>query len=204
MYSERTAFLLAIVLVLAAALVVAPVAARTISSNGALVFIGEEDLSFVYNVPAGETVAQWVHYSDLSAGTIDYFLVATNGNISELVGGIPTGNYYVFTATGDPANLATAVGYVNVQVPDATLDVVLNTSPKDSVNGKLVTRDSLLDFKLMNNLNGLPGAAMNIEVTLPGGGVTTQFGGRILKGIPTDGTTRYLGTISLTCAAAGT
>jgi len=204
MYSERTAFLLAIVLVLAAALVVAPVAARTISSNGALVFIGEEDLSFVYNVPAGETVAQWVHYSDLSAGTIDYFLVATNGNISELVGGIPTGTYYVFTATGDPANLATAVGYVNVQVPDATLDVVLNTSPKDSVNGKLVTRDSLLDFKLMNNLNGLPGAAMNIEVTLPGGGVTTQFGGRILKGIPTDGTTRYLGAISLTDAAAGT
>jgi hypothetical protein len=89
-------------------------------------------------------------------------------------------------------------------VPDATLDVVLNTSPKDSVNGKLVTRDSLLDFKLMNNLNGLPGAAMNIEVTLPGGGVTTQFGGRILKGIPTDGTTRYLGAISLTDAAAGT
>ncbi len=205
MNSERTAFLLAIATILLAALIVAPAAARTISSNGADVYVGEEDLGFTYNVPVGETVTQWVHYYDITAGNVDRIISATaDGNISELAGGIPTGTYYVFTAAGDPANRSTAAGYVNVLVPDATLDVVLNTSQRDSVNGKTVTRDALLDFKVMNNLNGLPGAVMNIEVTLPGGGVTTEFGGQALSGIPVDGTTRYVGTVNLTDVSGGT
>jgi len=199
--------LMIVAMVLVAALVVAPAtAARTISTNGANVFIGEEDLNFTYNVPAGETVNQWVHYSDPSAGTIDKTVSATNGIISELNSGIPTGSYYVFTngASADPSNRSSAIGYVNVQSPSVTLDVVLNTSQKDSVNGKTVTRDALLDFKVTDNLNGLTGATLNVEVTLPGGGVTTDFGGQTLKGVTADGTTLYLGAINLTDISAGT
>ncbi|MCE5337290.1 MAG: PGF-CTERM sorting domain-containing protein [Methanomicrobiaceae archaeon] len=192
-------------MVLAAALVVAPaVAARTITTTGANAFVGEEDLSFTA-VPAGETVIQWVHYSDPTAGTIDKTLTATNGVITELNKGIPTGSYYVFTdaAAADPANRLTAAGYVNVQNPEVTIDVVLNDSRKDSVNAKSVTRDNELAFKLTNNLNNFPGK-MNIEVTLPGGGVTTQFGGQTLSGVDANGTTLYQGPVVLTDVAAGT
>ena len=203
--------LMVVAMVLVAALVVAPAAARdtAISTNGANVFIGEEDLNFTYSVPAGETVAKWVHYSDPSAGTVDKTLSATNGNITRLDKGIPTGSYYVFTnaATADTANRSTSIGYVNVQEPSVTLDVVLNSSgqvTKDSLNGKTVTRDTLVAFKLVNNLYNLPGAAMNIEVTLPGGGVTTEFGGQPLKNIPANGVDQFVNPVNLSAVSAGT
>ncbi|KUK99230.1 MAG: hypothetical protein XE11_2769, partial [Methanomicrobiales archaeon 53_19] len=67
-------------------------------------------------------------------------------------------------------------------------------------------RSTPVAFKLTNNLNGLAGAgaAMNIEVTLPGGGVTTQFGGQILSGIAVNGTTALVNPVDLSTAAAGT
>ena len=197
--------LIVVAMILVAALVVAPAtAARTITATGANAFVGEEDLSFTA-VPAGETVMQWVHYSDPTAGTIDKTITATNGVITELNKGIPTGSYYVFTdaAAADPANRLTAAGYVNVQNPEVTLDVVLNDSRKDSVNTKSVTRENELAFKLTNNLNNFPGK-MNIEVTLPGGGVTTQFGNQPLAGVDANGTTLYQGPVNLTDVAAGT
>ena len=155
MISERVVFPAIVTMVLLAALVVAPVAAaRTITTTGASAYVGEEDLTFTA-VPLGETVMQWIHYSDPTAGTIDKTLTAAAGVIDELGKGIPTGSYYVFTdaPVADPSDRATAAGYVNVQTPQATLDVVLNTSHMDSVNGKTVTRSTVLDFRLGNNVD---------------------------------------------------
>ncbi len=197
--------LMVVAMLLVAALVVAPVAAaRTIATTGANAYVGEEDLSFAA-VPAGETVIQWVHYSDPTAGTIDKTLTAASGVIDELNKGIPTGSYYVFTdaSTADPADRTTAAGYVNVQTPQATLDVVLNTSHKDSVNGKAVTKSTVLDFRLGNNVDATVGAGINIDLTLPGGGVTNTFGGANLQRLAT-GTTEYVGGVDLSNAEAGT
>jgi hypothetical protein len=196
--------LMVVAMLLVAALVVAPVAAaRTVGDRGN-VFIGEEDLIFT-PVPSAGNVTQWVHYSDPTAGTIDKTLTATGGVIDELSKGIPTGSYYVFTdaLTADPANRSTAVGYVNVQEPQATLDIVLNQSHKDSVNGKSVTKSTELDFKLGNNVDAAVNAGINIDLTLPGGGVTNNFGGADLRRTAT-GTTEYVGAIDLSSAEAGT
>ena len=195
--------LMVVAMLLVAALVVAPVAAARTVSSGDNVFIGEEKLSF--NAPPGEVVMQWVHYSDPTAGTIDKTLTATGGVIDELSKGIPTGSYYVFTnaAAADPADRSTAAGYVNVQEPQATLGIVLNQSHKDSVDGKSVTKSTKLDFKLGTNVDVAVNAGINIDLTLPGGGVTNDFGGADLRRVAT-GTTEYVGPISLSNAEAGT
>ena len=195
--------LIVVAMILVAALVVAPAAARdaTISTDGANVFVGEEDLNLTGPFAGYDRL---VHYSDYTAKTVDKTItVDPSGNITELDKGIPTGAYYAFAPGIDPG-MGASLGYVNVQSPSVTLDVVLNTSQKDSVNGKTVTRDALLDFKVTDNLNGLPGGTLNIEVTLPGGGVTTDFGGQTLKGVPADGSTLYKGAVNLTDIAAGT
>jgi PGF-CTERM protein len=198
--------LMVVAMLLVAALVVAPATAARTVGDGGNVFIGEEDLSFT--APPSETVTQWVHYSDPTAGTIDKTLTATGGVIDELNKGIPTGSYYVFTdaASADPANRTTAAGYVNVQEPRATLDVVIDDATrKDSVNGKSVTKNTVLAFKLGNNVDTAVSAGINIDLTLPGGGVTNTFGGPAdnLKLIAS-GTTQYVSPISLTNAEAGT
>jgi len=213
--------LMVVAMVLAAALVVAPAAARTIDTNGTTVYVGEENINFALGVgtngfvspSATAVVNKLVHYSDPTAGSIDNTIYTTDGKLSELTKSAvstKTGPYYVFTNETSGVQRSDAVGYVNIEIPDVTLDVVLNNSRQDSVNGKSVTRDNLLAFKLTNNLNGFAGDAnapkMQIEVTLPGGGVTTTFGSNNvgLKNIAVDGSTIYKGGINLTDVEAGT
>ncbi len=196
--------LMVVAMLLAAALVVAPAAAaRTIPRSGDTVYVGEENIAFTFE-PA---VTQIVHYSDPTAGAIDKTILASGGVIPELTStavGTVTGPYYVFNASGDLANRSTSSGYVNVQYPSVVLDVVLNNpSHKDSVAGKSVTRDNLLDFKLTDNII-IPTATIKIEVTMPGGGTTTEFGGQTLSAISLSGGTRYIGPVSLSDAEAGT
>jgi len=195
--------LIVVAMLLAAALVVTPVAAaRTIATSGDTVYVGEENIAFTFE-PA---VTQIVHYSDPTSGAIDKTILASGGVIPELTStavGTVTGPYYVFNAAGDPTNRSTASGYVNVQYPSVVLDVVLNSSQKDSVAGKSVTRDNLLDFKLTDNIV-IPTATIKIEVTMPGGGTTTEFGGQTLSAINLTGATRYIGAVNLSTAEAGT
>ena len=203
MISKRVVFPAIVTMVLLAAVIIAPTAAaRVISTNGATVFIGEENLDFTA-IPSGETVMQWVHYSDPSAGIIDYIITTTNGVISELNRGIPPGSYYVFTdaATADRSNRLTAAGYVNVQNPTTILDVVLDSSQKDSVNGRSVPRDTSLSFKFGSNVD--TGDRVNVELTHPGGGVSTGYNGIPLVFNAT-GQTQYLGPINLANAETGT
>ena len=209
MISERTAFLVIVTMALLVALAVAPAAAREILDSGNTVYVGEEDIAFAGAFGVGP-VTQIVHYSDPTAGTIDKTIQADAvGNITELTKttiGTTTGPYYVFDAAGDPTDRATALGYINVQNPQATLAVVLSANTQESIDGKSVARATPVAFKLLNNLNGLAGtgAAMNIEVILPGGGVTTQFGGQTLSGIAVNGTTALVNPVNLSTAAAGT
>lgn len=202
--------MMVIAMVLVAALVVAPAAAaRTIAASGDTVYVGEVDISFAFDPAA----TQIVHYSDPSAGVIDKTIPASGGVISELTRtdiGTTTGPYYVFNAApgSDPTNRSTASGYVNVQIPSVTLGVVLNKSlpTLESVDGKSVTRTSDVAFRLVNNLNGFApaGTPIRVDVTLPGGGVTHDFGGQNMAAIALNGTTRVLNPVTLNDAAAGT
>jgi len=193
--------LIVVAMILAAALVVTPVAAaRTITANGTNVFVGEVDLDFTGGDFAGTT--KLVHYTGkVAESSIDetITLVAGKGDLKK---GIPTGSYY---AIGSPYPTLT---YVNVQNPEVTLDVVLNDSRKDSVNGKSVTRDTKPAFKVSSNVDTYVAGVytndrVNIELTLPGGGVVTDFGGQTLK-YNADGSTQYIGGIDLSTAEAGT
>jgi len=168
--------LIVVAMILAAALVVTPVAARTISTTGANVFVGEENLNFSTIAPSPFIGAvQFVHYSDKAAGATDKTLrVNAEGNITEFTKGIPTGTYYAQAVPG--TDLAGAT--INVQNPEATLDIVLNSSTKDSVNGKSIARGTGLDFKFFSNVD--TGATASVDLTLPGGGVVTTYNGRAL------------------------
>ena len=206
MILERTAFTMVVAMVLLAALVVAPAAARVDINTlepGDTVYVGEENL--VFGPAFGpESVTKLVHFSDPSSGLIDRTIrVSPPFELTRSDIGTTTGTYYAFNQSVNEITPANAAGHIFINIPSVALDVVLNTSLRDSVNGKSVGRDNILAFKLANNMNGYPGA-MNIEVTLPGGGATNQFGGLDLRGIPADGTTVYLGGVNLADALAGT
>jgi len=99
---------------------------------------------------------------------------------------------------------------VPTPTPNIMLDIVLNSSRLDSVNGRSISRNTVLAFKLTNNLNGFSNQdvaaqpAMKINVTLPSGGVTNLFGGMHLTAIPMNGTTVYMAPINLAGVEAGT
>jgi len=194
MIRDRTELSTVIAVALLAALIVTPAAAaRTISTNGANVFVGEENL-----VLAGDFAGaiQLVHYTgEVGNSPIDRSIMVIGGSVAELVRGIPTGAYYAIGSMNPTA------AYVIVQNPETTLDVVLNSSLKDSVNGKSVTRDTMLNFKFYSNVD--TGAAANVEITLPGGGVVTTYDG-IALAFNANGQTQYLGGVSLANAGAGT
>jgi len=202
--------LIVVAMLLAAALVVTPVAAgtRTIEANGANVFIGEENITLMGDF-AGAT--QLVHYTgEVNKSATDKSIPVTSGFggvvIDEVLKGIPVGSYYV--------NGSDSL-YVNVQIPEVTLDVMLNTSPtspttpKDSVNGKSITRNTWLDFKFFSNVD-LAGGNMtasgnttNVELTLPGGGVVTDYNNTPLT-FNANGKTQYIPVFFGPNAEAGT
>ncbi len=203
---ERTTALLLAAL-LAIALLASPAAARdglAGISAGDTIYVGEEDLDLTGVAPG---ITRLVHYYDFTAGTVDNIIDVPTANTFDLsaadVGGI-TGTYYAWGASG----LVAGNPFVIVKTPDVTLDVVLDSSRTDSVNGKSVSRDTVLAFKVQNNVNGLyavPAVAfMDIEVTTPAGGRITQFGGVGTDNVPINASTVYVGGIALTDAAAGT
>ena len=186
MISERAIVSMVVAAALVAALIVAPAAAaRTITANGTNVFVGEENLDFAGGVFAGTT--QFVHYTgEVGKSSIDKTIVVTGGVVDELVKGIPTGHYYAI-GSANPTQT-----YVNVQNPEATLDVMLSSSPKDSVNGKSISRDTSLNFKFYSNVD--TGATANVELTLPGGGVVRTYDGKSLS-FNANGQTQYLSNV---------
>jgi len=218
--------MMVVAMVLVAALVVAPAAARTYTgaapdgnaiysiAGGDAIYVGEENLDL--STLLGQNNGWLVHFSSVTDKAVDKQIPISNAADFELTKtavGTTTGTYYVFnTSPFDPAttNTVTLKGTVIVDTPTVGLDVVLNKSLIDSVNGKTVTRENALAFKLTNNLAGFNTLAwadqpkMKVEVTLPGGGVTTQFGGQTLGPVAANGSTVYVYNASLDGVEAGT
>jgi PGF-CTERM protein len=124
----------------------------------------------------------------------------------ELIPAAVAGNYgiyYPYNASAVAATAATTSDTVNrnasiqIRKAETTLDVVLATSHVDSVNGKSITRDNTIAFKIgapyvgvyykndsysKNPGNSRPDsgiqypAAVKLVFTTPGGGSTTTFG----------------------------
>ncbi len=229
---KSIAKLMVVAMLLAAALVVAPVAARTYVGNADdgigkfsidpadTVYIGEQHLNFSTawnNTTGGSTIlaqgARFVHYTDTTKGTYDKAVTISSPDDFELTSsdfGTTTGTYHVLpinASISEPVPNGTPSLYV--EIPKVTLDVVLQKSKIDSVDGKTVTRDNELAFKLQNNLGGFRNVIngtpqMKIEVTLPSGGVTTNFGNVSLEKITVNGSTVYKENIDLKNETAGT
>jgi len=220
--------LMVVAMLLVAALVVAPVAATRSGpgakeiSSGDTVYVGEEGLKFVAdfggNSGAGYNITRLIYFSGDTAGqSIPVVkgshtapLTLSEFDVSKALA-TTTGTYYAFndTVTVDKKN---AAGTVDIRVPNVNLGVVLNNSEDDrihSVDGKSVTRSADLIFELDTNLavgfKGSTAPTMNIEVTLPGGGVVTEFKNAILTDVKINETTKfYTDNFSLAGATAGT
>jgi PGF-CTERM protein len=203
--------LMVVAMLLVAALVVAPAAARTVVS-GDTVYVGEEKLSFGAKFTDPTNITKLVHYSDPTAGTVDKtIMVAPPFELTKSDVGTTTGEYYAFNGTSSAANRSLNSGKVDIQIPTAKLDVMLAAGlRKDSVDGKSVTRKDDLFFKLENNLHGFKGLTgtaynMSIDVTLPGGGVTNvPFGVDLTENVAVNGTTYESPDLNLSKAEAGT
>ncbi len=221
--------LMVVAMLLVAALVVAPVAARTYVgehadgigiyniSNGDTIYVGEQHLEFnESSFEGGGSLSggQLVHFTDTKANTIDVSIPIPNAKDFELKSsdvGTVTGTYCVFNASM-PAEYDNRAGTVTVWNPKVELDVVLNDSPINSVNTKSIARTTKLAFKLTTNLAGFSGLNFNdqpklkIEVSLPSGGKTTEFGGKSMdyNMLRANGTTVYVYSVDLTGYEAGT
>ncbi|MCM2465546.1 MEMAR_RS02690 family S-layer glycoprotein [Methanoculleus oceani] len=196
--------LMIVAMVLVAALVVAPAAARTIDTSGTVIYVGEENLNF----DLGVEVTSLSHFSGESEDNV--IIVGTPFNLNAVdVDGV-FGTYYVNgVLTGDS---------VIIRNPSVVLDVMLAQEGKtaaelrESVNSRTVTRTNDVVFKLTNNLIGFTQSTdvvagtnnINIDVTLPGGGVTRQLAGVGLANIVANGTTFYSDEVALQNLEAGT
>jgi len=178
--------LMVVAMVLMAALVVTPVAARPVS-DGDTVFVGEDDLNLTAVFNNGTAVGNpgtLVYYSSTTAGagTVGKTIPVTNTTDFDLTAteiGSTTGTWYAFNRTPF-TNPDAAAGSILVSVPSTNLDVLLGTTGTTSVNGKTITRDSSIRFQVDHNVGSLPGAAVEIRVTTPTGGTLTQFEGEFL------------------------
>ncbi len=202
MIPDRMIISMIVAVLLLVALVVAPATARVDINTlepGDTVYVGEENL--VFGPAFGpEPITMLARFNDPHSGQIDRTIgISSPFELAKSDFGI----YYAFNQSVNEITPANAAGCIFVDIPSVRLDVVLDATRVDSVDGKSVGRDNNLAFKLASNMNGYPGT-MNIETTLPGGGVTTTFGGVSLKDIPVNGTIIYVGGVSLMDAETGT
>ncbi|MEN6512544.1 MEMAR_RS02690 family S-layer glycoprotein [Methanoculleus sp.] len=201
------AFWVVATLVLLAALIVAPAAARDVA-GGSTIFVGEENLNLT--AINGTPVATLVHYGVITPGFTGRTTISVdNSGAFELTAadvGASTGTWYAFPAGAGLDNPGAANGIVFVQVPSAQLNVKI-AGTTGSVNGQSVTQANRIQFEILHNLGSLtPVAAMDIEVTTPGGSKVNVFGnnGVDLRGIVLTGNGRGSPAIELAGVEIGT
>ena len=169
--------------------------------SGNTLYFGEEGL----NLTCLGSVQRLVHYTNFSAGTVDAVIYVPDCRSFDPVAGgnLTPGRYYAWGSDG----ILGGRPWVEIREPCTGLDVLLGGT-NTSVDGTSLTRNAVLDFALENNLEGLhttPAAiAMDIEVTMPGGGRLVRFGGVDLRGIPVNASTVYARGISLNDTNPGT
>ena len=196
--------LMVVAMLLVAALVVAPAAARTVEDGGTI-YVGEEKLDLKANVFDGNSTGTLVYSpGETNQKTIRIGNTGDFNLLSASVGGT-TGYWYAYGGTNSSQagqGSAGSAGSVYVDVPSSSIDVVLNATTT-SVDGKSITRGKDIQFRLTNNLDGLDGIAnISIEVTTPGGGTVTTFEDVILSKLSV--TTRESDPIVLRNATTGT
>jgi len=199
--------LMLVAMVLVAALVVAPAAARDIANTGDTVYIGEKNVN-LFSVLNGTSSLPFdkgnlVYYSSVSnpnAATIGKIIPVTvdGARLFEVdASNFETrlGAWYAFNQTKtDLTNQSAADGYFLVDKPSTTLDVKLWDKTKSamstsSVKDKSVSRSDQIAFEIKHNIR-LPddvvenldnGFQMEIEVSTPDGGKVTSLDGTSLK-----------------------
>lgn len=189
-----------------AGLLCAPAAARTGLKgiqNGDTIYVGEESLNLTGLDPA---VVRLVHGDTGAAGSGNNSIDVADPDDFDLTATAVddvTGTYSAWDAIGPAAGSPSVV----VAVPSVTLDVVLNGTAR-SVNGRTVTRDRPLAFRLDNNLEGLyaepPLASLAVETGLPNGTKVLAFGGVNLSSVPLRTPTLLIPAIDLAGAEPGT
>ena len=219
--------LIVVAMILAAALVVAPVAARTIDTTGDTVYIGEKtvDLTKVLNgTPALPfTKGNLVYYSSISSatsGTVGKTIPVTEAGAAKFEVDATNfetrlGTWYAFNqSTTDFTNLTMANGNFLVDKPSATLDVKLwnkgdNKMSSDSVKDKSVSRGDEVAFEIKHNIRvdslnyDADGFVMTIEVKMPDGSTVTRLGTVNLAKLPLTGTSINTTNITLSDLKAG-
>ncbi len=223
--------LMVVAMILAAALVVAPAAARTIENNGSTVYIGEKsvNLSLVFNATHDATAS----YEE--NGTLVFYTSVSNPNAATIGKTIPIidatgfevdasdfdtriGAWYAFSnGNGQFTNQSAADGFFLVDKPSTSLDVKLwdktkNEMTTSSVKDKSVSRSDQVAFEIKHNIR-LPGADvadpdngfdMQIEVRTPDGGLVTSLGPASPSfNLPLNGTAANTTAITLTDVKPG-
>jgi len=219
--------LMIVAMVVLAAVLIAPAAARGNASAGAFLtvkHIEPGDVIFEYeNGLDLSNVTASAHRNNLAqaayCGMPRELRKYTDDDVTKaLVHSIPVENpfslelttsavagnygiYYPYNATagcptgpGCYANFVNANKSIQIKKAETTLDVVLATSHVDSVNGKSITRENTIAFKIgapyvgvyykndsySKLTSGYPTpeypAAVKLVFTTPGGGSTTNFG----------------------------
>ncbi|NYT05349.1 MAG: DUF3821 domain-containing protein [Methanomicrobiales archaeon] len=194
MKSITKMMVIAVVMLVAASLFVAPATARvgaiTNVANGDTVFVYESGLNLTNVTQTGATtITSLRKYTDddPSKALLNEIPVANRANFEVLDAAVAGqyGVYYPFP--GGAGGLAQTNNTVVIRDPTATLDVVLNQSHSDSVNGKSLTKASSIAFKITSPFVGAnykftigattyyPGK-MKVTLTTPLGGKITTFG----------------------------
>lgn len=225
MKSMTKMMVIALAILVALLAVASPAMARTDNKtivSGDTIYVYENDL----NLASLGAVVRLAHYSDKTAGVTDNIIEVpdnTNFDVSAADVNGYYDAYYAWDATGIIGGAAGPNPYVLIKNPTLALDVVLNSSHVDSVNGKSITRTSPISFKIttnvaagFTNIVGNASVANNatptfqVEVTTPDGGKLTTFGtpAVVLNQFGPTSSTIYtdvvVGNISLTSITPGT
>jgi PGF-CTERM protein len=215
-------------LILAAVIIVSLVfiAVPAVSARGATMSVvnpGDTIFEFEHDLDLGNladpadptltgNVTSLRKYSDddITKAMIDEIPVSDQTDfdvLSSLVGGA-YGIYYAFA----PSRGVVSGMYVQIREPTSTLGVVMASDHTESLNGKIVTRTTPIQFKIeaphvaatYRNVTSGTYARVRIEVTTPGGGKLSIFGGTDLQDIPLISTQIYTTSCDLSAAEAGT
>ena len=159
-------------LVAVALIAVAPVSAEvTTISQGGVVFVGEEGLTFLNGgvaVPAG-TVLEWYASGDTPAVSVPSATYTCQGTGNEVIAPSTfqtrTGNWYL---TG------TATAIINVMMPAIDVKAFNSATAEDMTNERVVKTNTYITFRLDSNLyegilarpNYVVGDATDIKVVV--------------------------------------
>jgi len=198
----------AIALMFAAALLVAPAAARDTNIEdikiGDTIYVWETGLNLTglnSSVPSLTEVKGLRKFVDDEVGKaeLNFIAVGTPSSFDVLESDVGSylGVYYpVFENNQAYDNTS-----ISIRKPSLTADVVLTADKTESVDGKGVTKTTKIQFKvnapsvgaLYKNADDVYGAKVKVEITTPGGAKVTTFGKQDLKNIEVNKTEMFLG-----------